>query len=127
MIQTNFCGESIYEWAETLEAYAAARDEWAKGAAASLGITLYRSLDLCQMDGKESHPNRQLILGSDGGKKVDQMEVVRRIVNLVASDTAVDRLRRIAGSTKKSTLADKNPLSPFTNTSNDSPDRPHRT
>lgn len=89
--------EAVIDWSENVLACAAGGDNKAKGMAACLGLTLYRSLPLGTKEQiKQSVRSGEITLTPNGdtGPK-QQIELVRKIMDIVAKDTAIDRISRM--------------------------------
>ena len=91
--------EAVRDWALNLNACAAGGDNRAKGAAASLAMTLYRSLEFNKKElVKKSVMMGDIILNSVAGpatSESDQMSYVEKIMSIVAKDSAVDTIKRM--------------------------------
>lgn len=75
---------------------AAVETSRARGCAATLGLTLYRSLEFSKKKKvKKAVRTRTFVLTSTKDHRVDQMQVVQQIIDLVAKYSTIDRLRRI--------------------------------
>lgn len=89
--------ESVKDWNDNVLARAAGGDTRAKGIAACMGLTLYRSLPPgAKEQVKQSLRSGEIILtpSEPAGPEV-QTEIVKKILDTVAKDTAVDRIARM--------------------------------
>lgn len=89
--------EAIIDWCDNVSACAAGGDNKSKGVATCLALTLYRSLPTgIKEQVKQSVRSGEVILTPDeGATPKDQMTTVRKILDIVAKDTAVDRISRM--------------------------------
>lgn len=95
--------EEVREWAQNVDACARAGDSRAKGVAATLAHTLYRSLSKDKKEVvKRSLRNGELVLTpSTDIDKSNQLELVEILIRIVAKDTTVEAVRRISTLNKR--------------------------
>lgn len=89
--------EGVNDWSENVIARADGGDNKAKGIAACLGLTLYRSLPIGTKEQvKQSIRSGEIILtpGDESGSK-GQLTIIKKILDIIAKDTAVDRIARM--------------------------------
>ena len=88
----------LREWTQNVQDAANGGDTRAKGLAASLALTVYRSLGTDAKElVKESIQCGELVLRPSADENSDekQTELVENIISIVAKDSPVDRIRRI--------------------------------
>lgn len=95
--------EEVREWAQHVDACARAGDSRAKGVAATLAHSLYRSMSKYKKEViKRSLRKGELVLTpSTNIDESDQLVVVEQVIQLVAKDTAVEAVRRISSLNKR--------------------------
>lgn len=95
--------EEIRFWMETVKTAAEAGDTKAVGVSATLGLTLFRSLDDSRKEiVKKAMRTGEIILISKGPNSVEkQMAVVSSILKVVAPDSAVEKIKRIVNLNKE--------------------------
>lgn len=89
--------ESVRDWSDNVLACATGGDSKAKGIAACLGLTLYRSLPTGSKEQiKQSVRSGEIILTpNESTGPADQVNIVKKILDVVAKNTAVDRISRM--------------------------------
>lgn len=89
--------EAVTDWCNNVLACASGGDNRAKGIAACLALTLYRSLPSGTKEQvKQSVRSGEIILTTGEGLGTEtQSGIVKKILDIVAKDTAVDRISRM--------------------------------
>lgn len=84
-------------WAMNIQACANGGDSRSKGTAACLGLTLYRSLESSMKEQvKEAVRCGELVLSpEENDDPKDQVEIVEKIIKIVAKDSPVDKVTRM--------------------------------
>lgn len=87
--------DEVRIWVQTVKSIANGGDSKAKGIAASLGLTLYRSLSFNKKElVKKEIRTGELVLNPDV-EIIDQDVIIEKILNIVAKDSTINSLKRI--------------------------------
>lgn len=91
--------QAVRVWAQKIRSFAKGGDTKAKGIANSLGITLYSAMDYSfvqVIDSAITAGEFKLVADDDDENEViNQMELIEKIIKLVAKDSVTDGVRRL--------------------------------